>query len=507
MYDKVINEYKWKGLGESRMGIIYILMFLSLWTLGIIILASRTRSNVWVGLTVLLGGSASFAFSMHLSIMPFVQDAAWLHPVLNVILYGSTVVAMHIYFYLVPYVFFMGGLWLNEGLSYRIKLICSLVLLPGPFIMIFNHLATEPWNAFTLAWFRWWDGMYVLLGCIGYYAAYFLETNPERRRSLKRAMLIFPTVMVWAFTSDYVNFDNLKLGMWSFHLESNGMWQANFIAILGTVGLILTYSIRNGFLGIKLRIERQRLDHSIRTLTMGVSILNHSIKNEIQKIDYLAEKCSSLIRSGQSSRAAGTIEQVHTLTRHLLHMVNRIKEKAEDVVLDEEAHDIGQLIESVLDSAKTLTENRPVQLSARMEAEGTLVCDAVHIQETLSNLIRNSLDALPESGGEIVLRTVAGRREFRIEVRDNGAGIPKEHLSKIFEPFFTTKKNALNYGLGLSYCSSVMSKHGGKMLASVNEYGSGVTLSLHFPGFKYRPLAREVRHSRDASHLDHPHPS
>lgn len=489
------------------MRIIYILMFLSLWTLGTIILVSRTRSNVWLGLTVLLGSSASFAFAMHLSIIPFIQGAAWFHPVLSLILYVATVVAMHIYFYLLPYVFFMGGLWLNQRMSFQLKLLLSLFLLPGPVVMTAIHLASEPWNSFQLAWFRWWDGIYVLLGCVLYYLAYFTEVNPERRRSLRRAMFIFPTVMVWAFTSDYVNFDDLKLGMWTFELKSNGMWQANFIAILGTVGLILTYSIRNGFLGIKLRIERQRLDHSIRTLTMGVSILNHSIKNEIQKIDYLAEKCSTLIRSGQSAKATSTIEQVHTLTGHLLHMVNRIKEKAEDVTLDEDQHDIQELLESVVDSARTLTENRPVQLTVRYEAEGTLICDAVHIRETLSNLIRNALDAMPESGGEITLRTTAARREFRIEVKDNGVGIPKEHMGKIFEPFFTTKKNALNYGLGLSYCSSVMSKHGGKMMANGNDYGTGVTLTLHFPAFKYKPLVKEARLAREVNGLDHLHPS
>ncbi|MNK26828.1 Sensor protein FixL [compost metagenome] len=489
------------------MRIIYVLMFLSLWTLGIIFLLSRTRGNVWLGLTILLGGSASFAFAMHLSIMPMIQDAEWLHPVLSMILYASTVIAMHIYFYVLPYVFFMGGLWLNQGLSSRLKMVLSLAVLPGPLVMLAIHLTAEPWNSFSLSWFRWWDGAYVLMGCVFYYLAYFREMNPERRRSLRRAMLIFPTVMVWAFTSDYVNFDSLKLGMWSFELDSNGMWQANFIAILGTVGLILTYSIRNGFLGIKLRIERERLDHSIKTLTMGVSILNHSIKNEIQKIDYLAEKCSTLIRSGQSVKAASTIDQVHNLTGHLLHMVNRIKEKAEDVVLDEDLHDVRSLVESVMDSARTLTENRPVELSARYEAEGTLKCDAVHIRETLSNLIRNALDAMPESGGEITLKTAMTRREFRIEVRDNGAGIPKEHLSKIFEPFFTTKKNALNYGLGLSYCSSVMSKHGGKMMAAVNEYGAGVTLTLHFPAFKFKPLAKDAKLAREVNSLDHLHPS
>ncbi|GJM79389.1 hypothetical protein HMSSN139_18850 [Paenibacillus sp. HMSSN-139] len=200
-------------------------------------------------------------------------------------------------------------------------------------------------------------------------------------------------------------------------------------------------------MGIKLKIERERLDHSLRTLTMGVSILNHSIKNEIQKIDYLAEKCSSLLRAGQNGKAAQTIEQVHGLTHHLLHMVNRIKEKAEDVELDESEQDVHDLVDSILDSARTLVENKPVVLSASHETDGLLLCDPVHVREMLSNMIRNALDALPDRGGTIALRTSSTRREFRIEVKDNGAGIPQEHLMKIFEPFLRRKKNAQIMGL------------------------------------------------------------
>lgn len=482
------------------MKIFYIIMFLSLWSLGLFFLANRTRSNVWVGLTILLGGSASFAFAMHLSIMPVI-GGEWMTEELSYLLYLFTVIAMHIYFYILPYVFCMGGLWLNEGISTVLKRWLTVLLLPGPFILMVDHWIVEPWNHFDVARFRWWDGVYIALGCFFFVLAYFADRNETHRRRQWRTF-IFPLTMLWAYTSDYLGFDRLELGWWSFSLSSNGMWQANFIIILGTVGVVLFYTARYGFLGIKLRIERERLDYSIRTLTMGVAILNHSIKNEIQKIDYLAEKCRTLLQSGQSEKAANTIEQVHRLTAHLLHMVNRIKEKAEDVSLDEGEHDVRQLIDAVITSAGTLIEHRPITVSARYGAEGQLLCDAVHVTETLSNLIRNAIDALPANGGVIELRTLSTRREFQIEVKDNGTGIPQEHLSKIFEPFFTTKKSALNYGLGLSYCTSVMSKHGGKMTVTSSEPGKGTIILLHFPVVRFKPSTSGLKLQADSPSID-----
>lgn len=468
------------------MQIVYIVMFLSMWSLGLFFLFHRTRSNFWIGMFILLGGSGSYTFAMHLSIMPVFQHAEWMHPLLSLVLYQSTVFSINICFYVLPYVFCMGGIWLNEKMPYLSKWIWSIVLLSGVIILLGNQQQAEGWNYFEMSRFRWWVGAYVALGCIFYILAYLKEKNGLKRNSQRRTLL-FPIVMIWAYISDYVGIDSIRLDQWSLDLESNGMWHANFIVVLAMAFVVLFFTIRYGFLGIKLRIERERIDYSIRTLTMGVAILNHSIKNEIQKIDYLAEKSRHLLKSGQSDKAVQTMEQVHGLTSHLLNMVNRIKEKAEDVQLDESRHDIKSLLDSVVTSAGSLTEHNSITLSVIYEAEGELICDEVHVKETLSNLIRNAIDATQSEGGMIVLRTVIKRREFCIEVKDNGIGIPQEYASKIFEPFFTTKKNALNYGLGLSYCTSVMSKHGGRMSLIESSPEGGTTIALQFPKYKYKP--------------------
>ncbi|MBD0378891.1 sensor histidine kinase [Paenibacillus sedimenti] len=474
------------------MKVIYVLMFVSMWTTGILFLLNSNKNNFWSGMCLLVGGMASFTFAMHLSIMPVLLKYDLVHPIVSAFLYVVSVIAMNLYFYFLPYIFSMGGLWLSNNFSIKIRVVLSTAMAVIPVVLMLNHAWVEGWNQFDVSRFRWWDGAYVALGCVFYFMSVQKETDAFSKKSKRRVGFIFSSGMTWAFFSDYVGFEQLKLGMWKFELQSNGTWQYNFILILLLVGLVIYNTVRYGFLGIKLKIERERLDYSMRALTMGVSILNHSIKNEIQKINYLTEKSSDLIRGNQPERSLQAMEQVHTITAHLLNMVSSIKEKADDVVLQEKNYPIRELLEAAVDFMKPSVEHKEIGITLSMEADGELYCDPVHLKETLSNLIQNAIDAMPSQGGVLQLRTYVTRKGFYIELKDNGAGIPKENLSKIFEPFYTTKKNTLNHGLGLSYCYSVLLKHGGQLSIPESEINKGTTVRLQFPIQKFTPSSKVI---------------
>jgi CheY-like chemotaxis protein len=67
-----------------------------------------------------------------------------------------------------------------------------------------------------------------------------------------------------------------------------------------------------------------------------------------------------------------------------------------------------------------------------------------------------------------------------IEVSDNGAGIPKQHLDRIFDPFFTTKPVGVGTGLGLSICQRIVSQLGGTIEVE-SELGTGSLFRLRLP--------------------------
>ncbi|MBN2032249.1 MAG: hypothetical protein JW836_03155, partial [Deltaproteobacteria bacterium] len=91
--------------------------------------------------------------------------------------------------------------------------------------------------------------------------------------------------------------------------------------------------------------------------------------------------------------------------------------------------------------------------------------DRQQLKQVILNLVLNSLDAVGD-GGRIEIRLKRHEAAFlRVEVEDNGAGIPADLLPHIFDPFFTTKPVGKGTGLGLSVSHGIITKHGGRIEA------------------------------------------
>ncbi len=473
---------------------LYIVMFASLWLLGIMMMSQHFRKNFWIGLSLLCGGMASFTFSIHLTIVPYLLSKNLLNPLSSSLLYTASIAAITVYFYLFAYVFCISGIWFGVIRKRKNAVLISIALTIPAACLLGDHLLNGLLDSFVISRFRWWNGFYFILGCCLYFASYLLEKDPEARRSKRRAAFLFSAAILWAFSTDFLGFKTLRLEQWQFQLESNNAWKNNVFVVLGLVLGILYFTLRYGFLGIKLRIERERLNSSMRALTLGVSILNHSIKNEIQKISYLAEKTGDYILAGQSAKSQQTLEQVQIVASHLLNMVSRIKDKADEIELEEMEFDISELIASVTAPIKPQLEGRGIVLQELIELNGTLRCDPTHLKETLSNLLQNALDVIPERNGYLSIHVYTVNKHLLIKVADNGCGIPKEQQSKIFEPFYTTKKNTLSFGLGLSYCASVMQKHKGNIRILESETGKGTVIGLSFPLNRFTSASKGKRY-------------
>jgi len=69
--------------------------------------------------------------------------------------------------------------------------------------------------------------------------------------------------------------------------------------------------------------------------------------------------------------------------------------------------------------------------------------------------------------------------QARITLRDNGPGIPADHIGRVFDPFFTTKPVGQGTGLGLSISFGAIEQHGGQLVAgNAPEGGARFELSL-----------------------------
>ncbi|MBL0225563.1 MAG: HAMP domain-containing protein [Geobacteraceae bacterium] len=125
------------------------------------------------------------------------------------------------------------------------------------------------------------------------------------------------------------------------------------------------------------------------------------------------------------------------------------------------------------------------------------VCvDPHQLEQVLINLLLNSRDAM-SAGGRLAVRVKAdaGRRLpgqavscLRVDVMDNGSGIPEEHLKRIFDPFFTTKAPGKGTGLGLAISARIIEGFGGRIEVQ-SRPGTGTCFSLWFPACRKKESA------------------
>ncbi|HEV7815663.1 MAG TPA: ATP-binding protein, partial [Janthinobacterium sp.] len=125
-----------------------------------------------------------------------------------------------------------------------------------------------------------------------------------------------------------------------------------------------------------------------------------------------------------------------------------------------------------LDSAVRLVshETKGIKISRELSADTLVRGDEAAIIGVLINLLSNAALAMRKTspGRKDLLIHVSASLQggrLRVEVRDNGPGIPAENLARVFEPFFTTREVGQGLGLGLSISYRVIERHGGTLMA------------------------------------------
>jgi signal transduction histidine kinase len=119
----------------------------------------------------------------------------------------------------------------------------------------------------------------------------------------------------------------------------------------------------------------------------------------------------------------------------------------------------------------------------------SLYCEKNQLKQVFINIVKNSIEAMPQEGGQIHIRVSQRDNEAIIyEFTDNGVGIPEEFISKIGQPFFTSK--AGGNGLGLMMSKKIIDQHQGNMHIAT-KIGEGTTFTITLPIVQPMELANE----------------
>lgn len=167
------------------------------------------------------------------------------------------------------------------------------------------------------------------------------------------------------------------------------------------------------------------------------------------------------------------VDRVAGSVRQMLDFARRRAGPKEEV-------DVGAWATEVLEILRPLTGRRKVALELRRPS-GTLraTLASIEMQQVLTNLVMNALQASRE-GGRVVVTLEAVGDAVQIAVQDDGAGISEDALPHVFEPYFTTKQVGEGTGLGLSVAHGIVREHGGTIEIE-SALGAGTTVTVRIP--------------------------
>lgn len=107
-------------------------------------------------------------------------------------------------------------------------------------------------------------------------------------------------------------------------------------------------------------------------------------------------------------------------------------------------------------------------------------CLPSQLNQVFMNILVNAAHAMTAARGRITIRTARAGDMVRVDIADNGRGIPKAIQGRIFDPFFTTKPTGSGTGLGLSLSYGIVQKHHGRIELDSTP-GDGTTFSIFLP--------------------------
>jgi len=293
-------------------------------------------------------------------------------------------------------------------------------------------------------------------------ATELLQSGSPFVRGIYIAML---TTLLWAAASTWIS----PLPLWSYEM----IW-------MGTLFLLATrFPFRKLFEDCQTAASPADHSPTNRIASTGIQVLNHALKNKLVTMEMALATLQA--KKAGDPEIAQEIRLIDQSVQHMKHMVQRIRDRTKQVILQEQPHNIRSLVDACLAELMQMKRSGTT-IAVDPQLSAVLLCDGAHLKEVLLNIITNSMEALGHRDGYIRIYSGEGLPNgwFTLIIEDNGPGIPASSLNRLFEPYFTTKAGKTNFGLGLSYCYNVMRAGSGSIkINSQENKGTSVVLGFH----------------------------
>jgi two-component system, OmpR family, sensor histidine kinase VicK len=232
-----------------------------------------------------------------------------------------------------------------------------------------------------------------------------------------------------------------------------------------------------------------------------ISMIAHELRTPLVPIKGYTEMLLKPEKMGQLNEKQK--KSIHAIYRN----VKKLESLVDDVLdvykldlgkihLSKKAVMISNMLTNVINDSKSIAEEKQVTFITEIDTRSGIIiyCDEKRIEQVFLNLIKNSIDFVPEKGGQIILRVDEEEHKEKdkykvtsdmvFTVKDNGPGISKDKIDSLFKKFYQIDNSAtrrhLGTGLGLTICKGIVEAHGGKIWVD-KSHANGFSIKFTLP--------------------------
>ena len=255
------------------------------------------------------------------------------------------------------------------------------------------------------------------------------------------------------------------------------------------------------------RLFQSRLLQAERLAALGqmVSGVAHELSNPLTSILGYAQRL--LLRP--DAPQGEDVQKIYQEAERARRILRQLLQSSREVRPERKQVSLNAIVRRALELQCFGMPAEQIRVETELDpATPVLVGDPDQLQQVVMNLVTNAQQAIEHARGRGVIHISTrrtGERQVRLEIADDGPGIPPALLARIFDPFFTTKPAGLGTGLGLSIVLSIVREHGGQVHVA-NRPGGGAAFSVDLPVARPETPAGRPAKSRKAAAAPAPPP-
>lgn len=245
------------------------------------------------------------------------------------------------------------------------------------------------------------------------------------------------------------------------------LWLRSIIVILATISVLgsgLAWRNLAKSSDLQLRLVRaSEMNTHLKEMNLAAAGLAHETRNPLNIIRGLAQMIS---------KQSDTPPEVQKKSREILDETDKVTAQLNEFINYSRPREVrrsvlalGSVVSEVVRALNYDLEEKKVRLEVKGE-QLSIEADEQLLRQALFNLLLNAIQAVDSAGAIEVVAEKTSASEAKLEVRDNGPGVPLERRTEIFKPYFTTQKTGT--GLGLAVVQQIVLAHGWEIESVAN---------------------------------------